>query len=323
MCCSCSSSLHARGDVVEDQDRAAALAGRGLERRDRDVDHLAAAVGRGQVQLVDVRDLVVVAEHQRAAQRLQEGLGEHGVERLPEHVGARAAVEPLHRAVPAHHAALEVEHDDARVEALEDVLVVVLEPAQLLGLLREPLVEPAVHDRGGRLGRERLQRVDLLAVERVEAVLAPDAQHRDQLALDAAGEEPRQARTRASGVSSSGAWSTSTGWPAVSRSSERRADADHRPAVAGALHAVAAERARDRPPVRQQQRHLAQPERGADALEQPLRRALQVEVGVQVLGQAHERLAPAVALLVEEPVERLLDPRLDGRERQHHDHGAA
>ena len=61
----------------------------------------------------------------------------------------------------------------------------------------------------------------------------------------------------------------------------------------------------------QEERHLAQAERRADALEQPLARPLEVEVGVEVLGEAHERLARAVALLVEEPVERLLDPRLD------------
>ena len=174
---------HARRDVVEDQDRAAALARARLEGRHREVHHLAAAVGRGQVQLVDVRDLVVVAEHERAAQRLEERLGEDAVERLAEHLGARAAVERLHRPVPAHHAALEVEHHDARVEALEDVLVVLLEPAQLVGLLGEAAVEPAVHDRGGRLRRERLQRVDLLAVERVEAVLAADAEDGDHLAL--------------------------------------------------------------------------------------------------------------------------------------------
>ncbi len=312
---------HARGDVVEDQDRAAALAGRRLERRHREVHDQAAPVRRGQVQLVDARDLVVPAQHQRAAQRVEERLREHGVERLAQHLGALAAVEPLHRAVPAHDARVEVEHHDPRVEALQDVLVVVLEPAQLLGLLRQPLVEPSVHDRGGSLRRERLQRVDLLAVERVEPVLAPDAERRDQLAVHAAGEEPRQARRAERRVVVRGLVDVD-GLAPLQALAERGAHRHHRPAVAGALHAVAAEGHEVAGVVGQQERHLAQPQRAADALEQPLRRALEVEVGVQVLGEPQQRLAPAVALLVEEPVERLLDARLHGGEGQHHDHRA-
>ena len=47
-----------------------------------DVDHEAAARPGGQVQLVDVGDLLAVAEHEAAAQRLEEGLGEDLVEGL-------------------------------------------------------------------------------------------------------------------------------------------------------------------------------------------------------------------------------------------------
>ena len=72
----------------------------------------------------------------------------------------------------------------------------------------------------------------------------------------------------------------------------------------------------------QEEGQLAQAERRSDPLEEPLARPLEVEVGVEVLGEPHEGLARAVALLVEEPVERLLDPGLDRREEQHDHEGA-
>ena len=106
--------------------------------------------------------------------------------------------------------------------------------------------------------------------------------------------------------------------PRTSRARSGAPRRDARPALAGAGHAAGAERREVAARAGQEEGHLAQAERGADPLEQPLARALEVEVGVQVLGEPHERLARAVALLVEEPVERLLDPRLDRREEQHH-----
>ena len=118
-----------------------------LEGGHRDVDHQAAPVGRGQVQLVDVGDLLVLAEHQAAAQRLQEGRGEDLVEGAAQDLVAPLAVERLHGAVPAHDLALEVEHQDARVHALQDVLVVLGEALQLLA------PSPAGPGRGGRSGR--------------------------------------------------------------------------------------------------------------------------------------------------------------------------
>ena len=45
---------------------------------------------------------------------------------------------------------------------------------------RRLVVEPAVHERGGGLAGQRLQEVDLLAVQRVEAVLAAHAEDRDR-----------------------------------------------------------------------------------------------------------------------------------------------
>ena len=65
--------------------------------------------------------------------------------------------------------------------------------------------------------------------------------------------------------------------------------------------------------------HLAQAEGGTDAVEQALGGALEVEVGVEVLGEADEGLPRGVPLAIREPVERLHDAGLHRGEEQDHD----
>jgi len=170
-----------------------ALAGPGLERPHRHVHHEAAPVRRRQVQLVDVRDVLAVADDEGSPHRLQEGLGEHGVEGAAQHLLPRPGEEGLHGAVPAHHPAFEVEDHDPGVEALQDVLVVLLEPSQLVRLLAQAPVEPTVHDRGRGLRGQGLEGVDLLAVQGIEAVLPPHPEDRDHLTFHPAREEPGEA----------------------------------------------------------------------------------------------------------------------------------
>jgi hypothetical protein len=309
----------ARRDVVEDQDRALALARAHLERRDRDVDHHAAPVGGRQVQLVDVRDLVVArrAQHQAAAQRLEEGAGEDLVERAAQHVLAPASAERLERAVPARDQALEVEHQDPRVHALEDVLVVLGQLLELVGLLAQALVEAAVHERRRRLRRQRLDQLDLLAVEDVEALLAPDAQHRDQLVLAAAGEVVRQVQRARLGHR------LGRGLGVDGLAARQLRD---QLAARGEPHALrprgAAEGLEDREragALGQEHRHRLDAERRRHAVEQPLRHPRQVEVGVEVLRQPQQRAPRVVALAEEQPVDALLHAALDRREQQDHD----
>ena len=182
--------------------------------------------------------------------------------------------------------------------------------------------EAPVHDRGGRLRGQRLQDVDLLAVERVEAVLPPHPEHRDHLPLHPAGEEPGEA-----GGGDVGALDgRGVHVHGLARATAGRG-AGCPPRSGGAPRRCGARRGcgtatKSPPSPGQQEGHLAQAERRPHPLEEPLARPLEVEVRVQVLGEAHEGLARAVALLVEEPVERLLDPRLDRREEQHHHEGA-
>ena len=185
----------------------------------------------------------------------------------------------------------------------------------------EAVEEPPVHDGGGRLRGQRLQGVDLLAVERVEAVLSAHPEHRDHLPLHAAGEEPGEAAGRDVGALD-GRGVDVHGLAERQPRDERAVGGDPGAPLAGAGHAPGAERREVAALAGQQEGQLAQAERRPHALEQPLARPLEVEVRVEVLGEAHERLARAVALLVEEPVERLLDPRLDRREEQRHHEGA-
>ena len=79
------------------------------------------------------------------------------------HVLTLAAVEGLHGSIPARDLSVETENDDPRVEALQDILVVVLQLAQLLGLRAQTPVEPAVHDCRGGLRGQSAARLILLA----------------------------------------------------------------------------------------------------------------------------------------------------------------
>ena len=241
---------HAGGHVVEDEDRAVALAGRGLEGRHRDVHHEAAAVRRGQVQLVDVRDLLVVAEDERAAQRLEEA--PRGRRRRAPGRGPRCRGRPSSASIarfqrttrPSRSSTTMPESRLSRMFSLYS-----LSPRSSSAFSLQAAEQAPVHDRGGRLRGERLQGVDLLAVERVEAVLAAHAEHRDHLALHPAGEEPGEAgggEARAlagRGVHVDG---LARGEPGEERAARR----DPRAALAGARHAAGAERARGRRPRR-------------------------------------------------------------------------
>ena len=145
--------------------------------------------------------------------------------------------------------------------------------------------------------------------------LRPGAEHGDHLALDAAGEQPGQ-RSRGLGLLGAAAGrGRPAGRPAAARRAPASAGAGRSRAARQPLHAVGREAA---VLARQEDRHLAHAERRADALQQALGGALEVEVGVEVLGQPHQRLARGVAFLVRQPLEALLDARLDGREEQYH-----
>ena len=156
----------------------------------------------------------------------------------------------------------------------------------------------------------RLQDVDLLAVERLEAVLA------------ARRRAPRSPRpSRGTGTARRGRSAASSALLGVRR--RRGRPAGRRAAVSS--RAAARSRGpsppRATPRARKGAKAPSSPgrkttisrsaERRADALEQALAGALEVEVGVEVLGEPHQRLARGVALLVREPLEAFLDPRLD------------
>ena len=182
---------------------------------------------------------------------------------------------------------------------------------QLVRLLAQALVEAAVHEGGGGLAGQGLQQVDLLAVERVEAVLAAHAQDRDQLALDAAGEvvgEVQRARLRAAARASASALTGSPRGQPAAAAARPRAGA-RPPAAAGSPReledgegAVLLGQEDGQGLARPAPRRTPSSSRSVDAAE--------VEVGVQVLGEPQQRPARVVALAEEQPVDALLDAAL-------------
>ena len=78
---------------------------------------------------------------------------EQPIERLAERIGARHAVEPLERLVPADDAIVEADDQQPVVERLEDVLVERAQPIELRRLDVQLAIQPAVLDGGRRLRR--------------------------------------------------------------------------------------------------------------------------------------------------------------------------
>ena len=177
------------------------------------------------------------------------------------------------------------------------------------------LEEPPVQERGRRLGGDGLQQVHLFRVQRIQALLAAHSQDGDRLALDDAREVVGEVQGRGLGslLAALGVHGSARGQAGHERAPER---ADVRPRIG---------RAPERPedaerPVGlgQQDGHRLEAQRVGHARQQPVARARQVEVVVQVLGQPQERLPRAVALPVEEAVDPVLDPALHRAEEQDH-----
>src|SRR4029453_1015805 len=86
--------------------------------------------------------------------------------------GTRYAVERLERGIPTHDALLCVEHDEPVVERLQNVVVELAHPAELLGLEVQLTVEPPVLDGCGHLSRHGCEQGQILAVERLVVLFA-------------------------------------------------------------------------------------------------------------------------------------------------------
>ena len=80
--------------------------------------------------------------------------------------------------VPSDHAILEIQHDEAVVERLEDVLVELAQPIELVGLGPQLAVEAAVLERRGHLAGHRREQRHVFAAQRLRAVLAAERRAR-------------------------------------------------------------------------------------------------------------------------------------------------
>jgi hypothetical protein len=69
--------------------------------------------------------------------------------------------------------------------------------------------------------------------------------------------------------------------------------------------------------VEQHQRHAIHGERLTDARHQPLAKAIEIEIAVQIAGKSHEGAAVVVLVPIERPVKRIFESRFHGAEEQH------
>ena len=151
------------GDVIH-RHHPVGAALRGAQRREPQVHQALVRVAGQEGLLVEAHHLVT-AVLQRAQDDGRETRVEDLVQRQPQAVLARDAGELAHGAIPAHHPAFLVQHQDPHLAALQDPLVEVLEALDLVGALPH-LAEQActLHRHRGMPGH-RLQQVEVLGVQ--------------------------------------------------------------------------------------------------------------------------------------------------------------
>ena len=237
------------------------------------------------------------------------------------------SVEALERAVPEDDPFLSVEDDEAVVERLENVLVELAHPAELLGLQMQLAVETAVLDCRRNLPGDRRQQREILAVERLIARLAAESENRNRATfedarnevvgagvtpeLDFLGDETR-GRDRIV---------ERHGMAVVEPRDQRRGSREPRHVL---REAVVANRREIADPVavsgRQHQRHAIDQQCFHRARDKTLAQADNVEVAVQVARERDESTAVVVAVTIEHAIERVLDRFLHRMRQQHRNH---
>ena len=127
----------------------------GAQRHDGGVDDQRLAARWRRAPVSGIRDSVAPSGVSRRAARSAStnGASKTSSSGAADGVGARHAVELLERAVPADDAVVEVDHQQAVVERLEDVLVERAQPIELHGLEVQLAVEPARSRAPWRSGR--------------------------------------------------------------------------------------------------------------------------------------------------------------------------
>ena len=233
------------------------------------------------------------------------------------------AVEAFESAVPAHNPFAAVEHGEAVVERFEDVLVELPHPIELLRLAVQLAIEASVLDGRGHLAGDRRQQRQVLAVERLVALLAAERQHGDGAAFKHAGHEvvgagvaPEfhflggEARGRNRIVEGHGRARVEARHHrrGARQSRHQRAEAvvANRGEVAGAV-------------VGEHQRHPVDHQRLDHARDQALTEADHVEIAVQLAGERDQRAAIVVAIAVEHPIDGGVHPFFHRLRQQHDD----
>ena len=183
-------------------------------------------------------------------------------------------------------------------------------------------IEAAVFDGRRHLARHRGEQREILAVERLVALLAAEREDGDRASLEHAGNEVIDAavapefhffgdesRRRNRIVERDG-------MAGVEARQQRRAAGQPRHAIAEPV--VADRREIAGAIVGEHQRHPLDHQRFDDARNQPLAETHHVQVAVQLAREGHERAAVVVAIAVEHAIERVLHRLLHRLRQQHH-----
>ena len=257
------------------------------------------------------------------AERLHELVVEDLHERPAHGRRTRDAVQLLEARFHRTMRSLRSSDDQAVVERLDDVLVELAQPRELVGLRLQLAVEAAVLERGRHLSGNSGEQREIFAVERLGALLPAEAEHGNRALFGDAGQEvveppvaperdlflgeaPRRQRVvdrnRVPGLEAA----ADAGAPAQARRRDREAGGADRLEVGRVL-------------IAEQQDHAVHQERLGDPRDEPLAQAIEIEVAVQIAREADERAAIVVAIAIERPIERRLDGVLH-RAREQDDH---
>ena len=231
----------------------------------------------------------------------------------------------LERPVPPDDAVVQVVHDQPVVERLEDVLVELAQALKLAGLELQLPVQPAVLERGRHLAADGRTAAPCLRCSAARPACAARAR-----APRSCPPSRRTARSSGRPRSRQNAISSAGNAPCSRGSSS---DSAMPPARLAAICERAAQPGTARSPkpsaridfevagclVDEHQRHAIDDKRLANARDEPLAQAIEIEVAVQIAREADERAPIVVPVAIERAIERVLNRALHRADQQHDD----
>src|SRR5579884_197248 len=185
--------LDAVGYIIENHQPADTIKVLRHQRRDGDIQY--AVFGRlgrrfgqrlgPQPVFVDVVNAGLLAD---AHKLLDQIVGEQSAQRPPHGLVARNAVHQLELRVPALDPVFQVHGQDSDVNRLDDVFAEILQSLVLIHLLLERLVQPRVFDGNAQITDHRLEKLQILASQKLVVVRSSQPKEGHRFPARGAGE---------------------------------------------------------------------------------------------------------------------------------------